>query len=284
MNPSRWRAAALTLMFLLAGCTSSVTPLHEAARSGNTEVVRSYVQAKRNLDPRWDEPSHGLEGNYARLIGLTPLMLAARYGQLEVAKLLVEGGADIYAQANTQLPGKPMTAFDFAVQEGHFGIAEYLWKKSDGVRLGTRLADQIASACRASCKEGAGTDAGSNLALFLISIAPDEIAGAGVGAAACYSPQPLDLLAFVEKYSARPPRNTLDPPKSIAMQLVEGPFRSLSGTWTFAALGESGCKVALALDFEYTGRLMAPIMRAGFEKVADRMVDDFCREAMRIYA
>jgi len=209
MNPSRWRAAALTLMFLLAGCTSSVTPLHEAARSGNTEVVRSYVQAKRNLDPRWDEPSHGLEGNYARLIGLTPLMLAARYGQLEVAKLLVEGGADIYAQANTQLPGKPMTAFDFAVQEGHFGIAEYLWKKSDGVRLGTRLADQIASACRASCKEGAGTDAGSNLALFLISIAPDEIAGAGVGAAACYSPQPLDLLAFVEKYSARPPRNTL---------------------------------------------------------------------------
>jgi ribosome-associated toxin RatA of RatAB toxin-antitoxin module len=79
-------------------------------------------------------------------------------------------------------------------------------------------------------------------------------------------------------------RNTLDPPRSIAMQLVEGPFRSLSGTWTFAALGESGCKVALALDFEYTGRLMAPIMRAGFEKVADRMVDDFCREALRIYA
>jgi ankyrin repeat protein len=186
-----------------------MTPLHEAARSGNTEVVTSYVQAKRNLDPRWDEPSRGLEGNYARLIGLTPLMLAARYGQLEVAKLLVDGGADIYAQANTQLPGEPLTTFDFAVQGGHLGIAEYLWEKSDGVRLGKRLADQIASACNASCKEGAGTAARSNLALFLISVAPDEVAGAGVGLAACYSLQPLDLLAFVEKYAARPPRNTL---------------------------------------------------------------------------
>ncbi|HSE12184.1 MAG TPA: type II toxin-antitoxin system RatA family toxin [Rudaea sp.] len=76
-------------------------------------------------------------------------------------------------------------------------------------------------------------------------------------------------------------RNTLTPPQSIAMQLVDGPFRMLSGTWTFTALGEAGCKVALALDFEYAGRLMAPIMRHGFEKLADRLVDEFCREAVQ---
>jgi ribosome-associated toxin RatA of RatAB toxin-antitoxin module len=76
-------------------------------------------------------------------------------------------------------------------------------------------------------------------------------------------------------------RNTLDPPRSIAMQLVEGPFRQLSGGWSFAALGESGCKVSLALDFDYAGRLMAPVMRVGFEKLADRMVDEFCREGER---
>jgi ribosome-associated toxin RatA of RatAB toxin-antitoxin module len=78
-------------------------------------------------------------------------------------------------------------------------------------------------------------------------------------------------------------RNTLEPPRSIAMQLVEGPFRSLGGTWTFAALGDAGCKIALALDFDYAGGLMAPVMRAGFEKLADRMVDEFCREAARVY-
>jgi ribosome-associated toxin RatA of RatAB toxin-antitoxin module len=64
---------------------------------------------------------------------------------------------------------------------------------------------------------------------------------------------------------------------------VEGPFRSLAGIWTFSALGDSGCKIGLALDFEYSGRLMAPVMRAGFEKLADRMVDEFCREAARVY-
>jgi ribosome-associated toxin RatA of RatAB toxin-antitoxin module len=78
-------------------------------------------------------------------------------------------------------------------------------------------------------------------------------------------------------------RNSLERPRCIAMRLVEGPFRALSGSWQFMALGESGCKVALALDFEYSGRLMAPVMRAGFEKLADRMVDEFCREAERAH-
>ena len=76
-------------------------------------------------------------------------------------------------------------------------------------------------------------------------------------------------------------RNTLEPPWRIAMQLVDGPFSALSGAWEFAELGESGCKIALALDFEYRGRILAPVFRAGFEKLADRMVDEFCREAAR---
>ena len=79
-------------------------------------------------------------------------------------------------------------------------------------------------------------------------------------------------------------RNTLTPPSRIAMQLVDGPFRKLSGAWEFTALGATGCKIALALDFEYAGKMMAPLMRSGFEKLADRMVDEFCTEAGRVYA
>ena len=78
-------------------------------------------------------------------------------------------------------------------------------------------------------------------------------------------------------------RNTLSPPQRIAIELVEGPFRHLSGVWEFAALGTDGCKVTLALDFEYSG-VMAPLMRIGFQKLADRMVDEFCTEAARTYA
>lgn len=79
-------------------------------------------------------------------------------------------------------------------------------------------------------------------------------------------------------------RNTLDRPASIHMQFVDGPFDWLHGTWTFTRLGEDGCKVALDLDFEVSNRLTGFAFRLGFQKLADRMVDDFCAEAKRAYA
>ncbi len=78
-------------------------------------------------------------------------------------------------------------------------------------------------------------------------------------------------------------RNTVDPPRRLQMSLVDGPFRSLEGVWEFIALGDAGCKVTLALDFEYAGRLGGGALRLGFQGLAGRMVDDFCREAERVY-
>lgn len=78
-------------------------------------------------------------------------------------------------------------------------------------------------------------------------------------------------------------RNTVDPPRRLQMSLVDGPFRSLDGVWDFMALGDAGCKVAFALDFEYAGRLAGGALKLGFQGLAGRMVDDFCREAERVY-
>lgn len=77
-------------------------------------------------------------------------------------------------------------------------------------------------------------------------------------------------------------RNTVLRPDRIHMLLVDGPFRTLEGEWSFLALGETGCKIALALDFDYSGRLTAPALRMGFRNLADRLVDDFSREANRV--
>src|SRR6185437_6903541 len=79
-------------------------------------------------------------------------------------------------------------------------------------------------------------------------------------------------------------RNTLDRPRSIKMQFVDGPFDWLHGEWTFTPLGEDGCKVALDLDFEVSNRLTGFAFKLGFQKLADRMVDDFAAEARRAYA
>ena len=78
-------------------------------------------------------------------------------------------------------------------------------------------------------------------------------------------------------------RNTVDPPRRLHMALVEGPLRALDGVWDFIALGNSGCKVAFALDFDYAG-FGGAALKLGFQALATRMVDDFCREAARVYA
>lgn len=78
-------------------------------------------------------------------------------------------------------------------------------------------------------------------------------------------------------------RNTLVPPQRIDMELVSGPFRRLEGGWKFEPLGESGCRVGLTLSFEFSSRLLSGALERGFARVADRLVDDFCRRAEQVY-
>ncbi|MFP7721528.1 type II toxin-antitoxin system RatA family toxin [Lysobacter sp. A3-1-A15] len=75
--------------------------------------------------------------------------------------------------------------------------------------------------------------------------------------------------------------NTLSPPHHIDLELVDGPFRRLSGRWEFHALDECACKVTLSLDFEPSVKLLSPAFSLGFQALADRMVDDFVRVADR---
>lgn len=76
-------------------------------------------------------------------------------------------------------------------------------------------------------------------------------------------------------------QNTMVPPHHIDMRLHDGPFRRLEGRWTFHALDESACKVSLVLAFEPRNLLLAPALGVGMQRLADRMVDDFVREADR---
>jgi ribosome-associated toxin RatA of RatAB toxin-antitoxin module len=92
----------------------------------------------------------------------------------------------------------------------------------------------------------------------------------------------LDL-KFAGFHQSFTTRNTVEPSKRLQMDLVDGPFRSLEGVWDFIALGDAGCKVAFALDFDYAGRLGGSALKLGFQGLAGRMVGDFCREAERVY-
>lgn len=68
-------------------------------------------------------------------------------------------------------------------------------------------------------------------------------------------------------------------PERIELRLLRGPFRQLAGAWTFQSVGEIGTRVELNLTFEVNSTLMASALSLGFRRLADRMVDDFCRVA-----
>jgi len=77
--------------------------------------------------------------------------------------------------------------------------------------------------------------------------------------------------------------NALHRGERVEMKLLEGPFKNLHGEWRFVQLGEDGCKISLELDFEMKRGAMATMFGKGFGKVANRLVEDFCKRAEKVY-
>lgn len=78
-------------------------------------------------------------------------------------------------------------------------------------------------------------------------------------------------------------RNSLVRPVSMTIGLVNGPFKSLEGVWTFTELSDEACKVELNLSFEFEGKLTGMAMSKVFNSVATTLVDAFVSRADQIY-
>lgn len=74
-------------------------------------------------------------------------------------------------------------------------------------------------------------------------------------------------------------RNHLDAGRTIRMELVNGPFRELSGSWNFRPLGLGGSKVVLDLRFEFASRLLEAVFAPVFAEVMNSLVDAFVERA-----
>ncbi len=94
-------------------------------------------------------------------------------------------------------------------------------------------------------------------------------------------------------------RNTLTPDSQIHMELVQGPFRDLTGLWRFQgiaapggagipasaahAAAERGSRVHFRVEFEFRNRLTAMAFNAIFESLCGTIVDAFVQRAQKIY-
>ena len=77
--------------------------------------------------------------------------------------------------------------------------------------------------------------------------------------------------------------NTLHSGARVDMKLLDGPFNELQGAWDFAQLGQQGCRVSLKLAFEMRTSPVSLVFGAGCGRIADRLVDDFCKRADEVY-
>lgn len=79
-------------------------------------------------------------------------------------------------------------------------------------------------------------------------------------------------------------KNALTPNQRIDIQLLEGPFKTLHGYWSFEPLKTSdACKVGLVLDFEFDSALMSIAAKPIFTQIANSLVDSFCKRAVEVY-
>jgi ankyrin repeat protein len=117
---------------------SNTTPLMWAATEGHTEAVRMLAKAGADLNAQSlflpIDTARGFEGSSPRArqadeVGpvyhasgeMTALMFAAREGHLEVAKVLVEAGADL-----NKVAGDGKDALSLALFNGNYAIASFL--------------------------------------------------------------------------------------------------------------------------------------------------------------
>jgi ribosome-associated toxin RatA of RatAB toxin-antitoxin module len=78
-------------------------------------------------------------------------------------------------------------------------------------------------------------------------------------------------------------KNTNLPPTSMEMNLVEGPFKQLKGSWRFTELRADACKIEFDLNYEFSSKLLEHLIGPVFSKITNSFVDSFCARAEHVY-
>jgi ribosome-associated toxin RatA of RatAB toxin-antitoxin module len=95
-------------------------------------------------------------------------------------------------------------------------------------------------------------------------------------------------LAYMGVRHAFTTRNLHVPGASVTVQLVDGPFSLLDGTWLFHPLGRPGseeqaCKIEFDLRYAFSSKALETVVSPVFDKVANTFVDSFVRRAEDVY-
>lgn len=78
-------------------------------------------------------------------------------------------------------------------------------------------------------------------------------------------------------------KNTLVEGESIQLELLEGPFSSMTGVWFFKPLREDACKITMDIRFEFKSSVSNVVFSAIFNKICGSLMDSFIKRADEVY-
>lgn len=95
-------------------------------------------------------------------------------------------------------------------------------------------------------------------------------------------------LAYMGVRHAFTTRNQHVATERVTVELVDGPFSLLSGTWVFKTLGRPGseqpaCKIEFDLRYAFSSPALESVVSPVFDRVANTFVDSFVRRAEDVY-
>jgi len=104
-------------------------------------------------------------------------------------------------------------------------------------------------------------------------------------------------IAFAGVHQAFTTRNVQMPGHSVIMNLVDGPFSRLEGTWRFTPLHKPGhtapagqdpidspaCKVEFSLHYAFASRALSLVVSPVFDRIANTFVEAFVKRAEQVH-
>ncbi|WP_045531214.1 type II toxin-antitoxin system RatA family toxin [Serpentinimonas raichei] len=81
-------------------------------------------------------------------------------------------------------------------------------------------------------------------------------------------------------------RNTHVEDRRIHLDLVDGPFSHLEGTWDFKPVGDGSqraCRIDFTLQYGFASSTLSALVGPVFDKIAANLVDAFVKRADQVY-
>lgn len=96
-------------------------------------------------------------------------------------------------------------------------------------------------------------------------------------------------LAYAGVHHSFTTRNRHKRDESVLVELVDGPFSRLDGTWLFSPLKRPGdeaanaCKIGFDLCYAFSSRALEVVVSPVFDRIANTFVDSFVKRAEQVY-